>query len=457
MTRLKLVINVVTVLGMLSAGFLLSACAAPQAVVETVEVPVKETVLVEITPTPQPEGKITLQLAGWGPGEATFQPIWSEIESTYESLNPNIDIELIPLGYEILRTQLIVMATGGNAPDLAQVDTIVDLDLASLGVTAPLDDLLSAEFKADLVPSLMENSMYNGEIHAIPMSPVPHSLWQNTVLAERAGVSDVEIETIDDLVEVARAVRALGTDAEGNTIWGMSFDTAWPVLTAIQTYSFLRSFGCDWTDAEGMVSIDAPECVEALTWIKGVVDEGVAGPPGVDIRETRSVFARELTGFEVDTCSSVSIFRDFSGLGEEFDTHWRLVGWPDNPPYEGVADYYAHSFVVFQQSEQKEEAVKFIEWLLTDADMYGKYFKVSGAPPATLSLLDGDPTYAVPSVQTIKKQMESWERPAAMYPSKINEIMTFVGHGINRSLVEGVDPATALNETAANLRLLLGQ
>jgi len=472
-------------------GLLMGACApppTPQVIKETVVVEVEKEVEVEVekvvtvevekevekvvevevekevevivtaTPAPEVEEKKVISVAGFGPGEAQFQPVWNEIKDTYEGLHPDTEIELIGLAYENLRSQLIVQTTAGNAPCIGQVDSIYDLDLASLGALAPLDDLMSDEFKADILPSLLENSKLDGKIYAIPQSPVPHIVYQNVVLAEQAGLDPkADISTLDDMAEAARAIRALGQDAEGNDIWGWSIDTSWPLIVAIQTYPVLRGFGCDWFDEEGMVTIDAPECVEALTWFKDLVDEGVVGPPGVDIRETRSTFGKELSGFQIDNTGATGIYRDLSGLGEEYDSHWRYVSWPGKTAGSGVGVYYVHSFIVFEQCPWQQEAVEFIEWLLTDSEMYGKYFEAVGAPPPTLSLLEGDPRYDNPKVQEIKAQMASWARPAPMYPGKFSELSNFVGYGISRSVVEGVDPKEALDEAAGNLRTMLGQ
>jgi multiple sugar transport system substrate-binding protein len=463
--RIYLISSAMIVLVLLIGACAPAATPQPEQIIVTKEVvvtkEVEKTVVVEPTqapPSETEEPKIKISLAGWGPGEAQFQPVWEEIKSTYEALNPNIEIELIGLAYENLRSQLIVQSTAGTAPDIAQVDSIYDLEFAELGALTPLDDLMSAEFKADIIPSLLENSTLNGKVYAIPQSPVPHILWQNTVLSEQAGLDpNATIPTLDDLAAAAQTIRGLGQDAEGNPIWGWSIDTSWPLIVAIQTYPILRGYGCDWFDSEGQVTLDAPECVEALTWFKGLVDEGVVGPPGVDIRETRSTFGRELSGFQVDNTGAVGIYRDLSGKGEEYDSHWRLVDWPGKTAGSGVGVYYVHSFVVFEQSKHKEEAVKFLEWFLTNPEMYGKYFDAVGAPPPTSSLLDGDPKYATPYVQTIKTQMDSWARPAPMYPGKFNEISNFVGYAISEAVVQGVDPQTALADAAANLKLMLGQ
>jgi len=459
-----LVVSALMVLALLLSACAPSVAPAPekvivtQEVVVTQEVEVIKTVVVEPTAAPVVEEKTQIRLAGFGPGEAAFQPIWAEIEAKYEELNPNIDLVLEGLAYENLRTQLIVQSTAGTAPCIGQVDSVLDLELATLGATTPLDDLMSTEFKADILPSLLENSKYNDKVYAIPQSPVPHILWENTVLGEKAGLDvTADIPTFDDLATAARQIGTLKQDEAGNPIWGWSIDTSWPIVVAFQTYPILRGFGCDWFDAEGKVTLDSPACVEALTWFKGLVDEGVVGPPGVDIRETRNTFGKSLSGFQVDNTGAVGIYRDLSGIGTDFDSHWRLVKWPGKEAGKGVGFYYVHSFVVFEQCQAKEEAVKFIEWLLTDPEMYGKYFDATGAPPPTLSLLDGQEKYATPYIQTIKDQMGSWARPAPMYPGKLNEIGNFIGAAISQSVLQDVDPQTALSDAAANIKLMLGQ
>jgi len=109
--------------------------------------------------------------------------------------------------------------------------------------------------------------------------------------------------------------------------------------------------------------------------------------------------------------------------------------------------------VVFQESQHKQEAVKFIQWLLTDQAINAKYFDATGAHPPTQSLLAG---YTDGYSQAIKTQMQSWRRIAPAYPGKINELLGFVGVAIN-SIANGSDVTTSLSDADKNVKLLLGQ
>jgi multiple sugar transport system substrate-binding protein len=404
-------------------------------------------------PAAAPQVKLTV--AGWGPGEKQFQPVWNQIKDAYQQANPDVEIDLVGIAYENLRTQLIVQASGGTAPDIAQVDSLIDLELAALGAAAPLDELLSPAFRNDIVPSLIENSTYNGHIYAIPQSPVPHILWMNTNLAARAGLDPSKpITTLDDFQATAQAISALGTDDQGNRIWGFCNSTGGlPLFAGLQMFPIFATFGNNYLDANGQSALTAPEAVEAGNWIQNMTQSGVLGPVGVDIRENRNLFAKEQCGFQVDNTGARGIYRDLSGMGEAFDSHWKLVPWPGRNGQPGVGVYYAHSFVVFQESQHKQEAVKFIQWLLTDQAINAKYFDATGAHPPTQSLLAG---YTDGYSQAIKTQMQSWRRIAPAYPGKINELLGFVGVAIN-SIANGSDVTTSLSDADKNVKLLLGQ
>ncbi len=430
----------------------------PQIVPQTVIVQqtVEKPVVVTATPAPVSAAPKVIRLAGFGPGEASFQPIWNEIKATYEKLHPDITIQLEGLAYENLQTQLIVEATGGTAPDIGQVDSLIDLKLATLGIAAPLEDLISPTFKADLDPSLLENSSLNGHVYAIPQSGVPHILWENLDLAKKAGLDPAApIKTWDDFEKAARAIAKLGKDAKGNQIYGFCVNNGGGLasLSAFQAFPVFASFGSEWFDADGKVNLSTPEAIAALTWLQKMAQDGVI-LKGVDIRDNRTLFAQGRCGFQEDNTGAVGIYRDLSGMGKDFDSHWRLVDWPAKKGDKGIGIYYAHTFVVFQQSKVKQDAVNFIQWLLTDKDMNAKYFDATGALPPTKSLLS---TYNTDYAKTIALQETSWKRPAPKYPDKLDEIFSFISIAQIQAMVEGKDPATSLKSAEANVKTLLGQ
>lgn len=397
--------------------------------------------------------KVTITLAGWGPGEETFKAPWAMIKEAFEKKYPNISLKLEGIPYENLREQLVIRSTTGVPPDIAQIDSAIDLELAAMGVLTPLDDLISAKLKGDLVPALLENSKYQGKLYAIPQSPVPYILYLNTILREKAGFKDAP-KTVEELEEQARGIAKLGTDEKGNKIWGFSPDTARWVVATYDFLPWFYNFGATEFDREGKVAINSAEAVAALSWYQKLAKEGILGPPGSDVREMRNFFSKDILGFYIDNPGGRGIIRDQSGLGKEFDTHYEISTFPTKALPEPWGIYYAHSFVVFKQSKYKEAAMKFLEFAVSDPETTKKYYQMTGMMPPTLSN-QKDPVYSDLFATTVLKQAQYVKRPFGLRPDKHGELVDLMAVAIQRVVVALDDPKEALDEAAKKMRAVL--
>ena len=399
--------------------------------------------------------KVTISLAGWGPGEETFKPSWAMFKEAFENEHPDITLDLIGIPYENLRQQLIVQAQAGTAPDLAQVDSAIDLELAALGFLQPLDSLLEKEVKDRIIGSLLEASKYNGKIYAVPQSPVPYVLYNSTYLAEKAGITK-RPETIEELTQQATAIAGLGTDENGNRIWGISPDTARWIVGAYDFLPFFYNFGADEFDANGKVAINSKNAVEALAWYKELTEAGVLGPPGSDVREMRNLFSKDQLGFYVDNPGGRGIIRDQSGLGVDFDKHYEISVFPTKNRPENWSIYYAHTFVMFKQTKHPEAAAKFLNFYIKNADIQKTYYKDTGQLPPTNAALT-DPAYGDSFSKTVMEQAGNVKRPFGLRPDKHGELVDIFAVAVQSAVVGGVDPKAALDDAAQQMRELLGE
>ncbi len=399
--------------------------------------------------------QVTISLAGWGPGEETFKPSWSMFKQAFEAENPDITLELVGIPYENLRQQLIVQAQSGTAPDLAQVDSAIDLELAALGFLQPLDDLLTSEVKNKIIPALLEASKYNGKIYAVPQSPVPYVLWCSTYLGEKAGIQK-RPENIEELTRQATAIAGLGTDEKGNRIWGFSPDTARWIVGAYDFLPFFYNFGADEFDANGKVSINSQNAVAALQWYKELTEAGVLGPPGSDVREMRNLFSKDQLGFYIDNPGGRGIIRDQSGLGVDFDKHYEIVVFPKKNRPENWSIYYAHTFVMFKQTKHPEAAARFLNFYINNSEIQKKYYKDTGQLPPTNAALT-DPAYSDPFSKTVMAQAAHVKRPFGLRPDKHGELVDILAIAVQSVVVGGEDPKVALDNAATKMKDLLGE
>jgi len=399
--------------------------------------------------------KVTISIAGWGPGEETFKPSWAMFKQAFEAEYPEITLNLIGIPYENLRQQLIVQAQSGTAPDLAQIDSAIDLELAALGFLQPLDNLLTAEVKGQIIPALLDASKYDGKIYAVPQSPVPYVLYCSTFLGNKAGVRK-RPETVDELTKQATAIAGLGTDAKGNRIWGFSPDTARWIVGCYDFLPWFYNFGADEFDANGKVAVNSKNAVSALQWYKDLTEAGVLGPPGSDVREMRNLFSKDQLGFYIDNPGGRGIIRDQSGMGVDFDSHYEITVFPKKNRPEHWSIYYAHTFVMFKQTKYPDAAAKFLNFYVMNSDIQKKYYNDTGQLPPTMAAMT-DSAYADPFSKTVMTQAGNVKRPFGLRPDKHGELVDILAVAVQEVVVGGKDPQVALNEAAAQMRQLLGE
>ena len=400
--------------------------------------------------------KVNISIAGWGPGEETFKPSWVLFKQAFEAQNPNITLELVGIPYENLRDQLIVRAQSGTAPDLAQIDSAIDLELAALGFLNPLDDFLSSQTKSSVMKALLDASMFKGKLYALPQSPVAYVLYCNTDLAKKAGFSKPP-DTIDELTKQATAIAKLGKDAKGNRIWGFSPDTARWLVATYDFLPFFYNFGGREFDDQGNVTINSPAGIETLAWYQQLAKAGVLGPAGSDVREMRNLFSKGDIGFYVDNPGGRGIIRDQSGLGKDFDKSYTICTFPKKSSSQHLGLYYAHSFVMFKQTKNPDAAAKFLNFYVSNSSIQKQYYQSTGQLPATNAALT-DAAYSDSFSKTVLAQAANVIRPLGKdRPDKHGQLADIFAVAIQSVVVGGEDPKSALDKAAKEMTDVLAQ
>ncbi|WP_380160902.1 ABC transporter substrate-binding protein [Kineococcus sp. R86509] len=166
----------------------------------------------------------------------------------------------IDFGGQVTKTTATLAGDTGTY-DILETYGFVIPSLAEDEKLVPLDDLYDEhgkDFGLDAISESMRQGMsYDGKLYALPMQA------QMFVLAYRADVFE-ELglpapTTFADMVTAAEAIKAAST---------MQYPIALPWLaTSDVTTSFeaaMNSFGADFVDADGTVTLDTPEAKQAL-------------------------------------------------------------------------------------------------------------------------------------------------------------------------------------------------
>lgn len=173
-----------------------------------------------------------------------------------------------------------------NAAALAgDLACLLDLDGPTLysfawnGYLVPIEEYVSDELRADILPSILEQGTYNGELYSLGVFDSGLSIWGNAAYLEAAGVRIPEgiddAWTFDEFNEALAALQALD-EVEYAIDLKMNYGTGeW------MSYGFapiVQSFGGDlinredYQSAEGV--LNGEEAVAAMEWFQSLFDNG---------------------------------------------------------------------------------------------------------------------------------------------------------------------------------------
>jgi multiple sugar transport system substrate-binding protein len=327
--------------------------------------------------------------------------------------------------------------------------------LVEAGVLEPLNDLLP---NLDKWPAASKDGWtYDGNLMAVTWTPSPVVLYYNKVLLEKAGFTEAP-KTWDEVLTMARAVAKLGKDEAGNQIYGFGISSKKLPGAGYFALPFLNAYGGKFVDDNGNVVVDSPENVKAFTEMKALFDEGVS-PEGLEIRDLRNLFATGTMGFHMDIEAGIGIFAGLSAKGKDFANDYGIVVVPGATPDKGGESILIeHNLVIYKDSERKEEAALFIDYL-TGPEGIQTYNDAGNVKLPIRSDTAEIEFYQRPGnafMQVFIDQLAN-ARPLPAQSSAFLGAMEELANAIQRISVNNEDPATTLKETQATIQGLYKQ
>ncbi len=143
---------------------------------------------------------------GYAPGgETATSQLVDDAVAAYENSHPGIDITVtgIPFSDEGL-ARLDTAIAAGSGPDIFRIASDRLPGYGSQGVLSPIDDYLSDEDRADIIPNLLEGVAYEGQHLAWPQWVPPIGFYLNNQLLTDAGIEIPDSSwTVDQFVQMA--------------------------------------------------------------------------------------------------------------------------------------------------------------------------------------------------------------------------------------------------------------
>ncbi len=218
----------------------------------------------------------TLQVASWWSFEDGSS--LDEFKLAFEAANPDLKINYVQIPSSEYYTKVLTMIAGGTPPD------VVMLGMDKLGSWVPrnaLQDLTpyieQTGFNLDVFfPAVKDAISINNGIYAMPRDTTTSVVVYNKRLFDEAGVAYPQTGwTRAEFLETARAL--VQTEGGQTTVYGYAFDT---FSDGFIDWLYVNNASVINAEADGS-GFHLPEAVEVLSFLQGMVKEGVAPAPAL--------------------------------------------------------------------------------------------------------------------------------------------------------------------------------
>ncbi|MEO1018358.1 MAG: ABC transporter substrate-binding protein [Pseudomonadota bacterium] len=306
------------------------------------------------------------------------------------------------------------------------------------------------------IPAIVESQTIDGRLVALPQFTDAPALYYRTDLLEKYGKTPPETWT--ELEATAREIMEAERAAGNDQLWGYVFQgAAYEGLTTNVLEWVASNGGGTFVDADGEITADNPQAIEALDMAAGWVD--TIAPPGVlayKEEEARGAWQTGNAVFMRNWPYAYSLGNgEESAIRGKFDT----VRLPIGPSgEESAATLGGWNLAVSQYSSETEAATELAMFLASAEIQKDRAVSQSVLPTITALYEDPDIAKAQPIVTAWRPVVEgAVARPSAQTKADYNEVSSEVWTAAHATLSGTGDAAENLGELERRLKRIRGR
>ncbi|MBU2662262.1 extracellular solute-binding protein [Actinoplanes bogorensis] len=329
--------------------------------------------------------------------------------------------------------QLGQALAGSTPPDVFYVDAARFADYASVGALEPYGESFAGVDA--FLPNLRQSFTYDGKLYCIPKDTSTLALQINTDLWAKAGLTDADIPTTwEQLRSSAEKLKAKGITplAIGDT--------------RDRVGAFLVQAGGYWVSADGKQATgDTPQNVEALTYVQGLLKDGLAKyPKAMDAGWAGEAFGKGKAAMAIEgNWIKGALKADFPNI------KYTVKELPAGPKGKGTLSF-TQCWGVAAKSQFKQQAVAFVQ-AMTSADQQLSFSKAFGVMP---SRQDAQATYQKDNPDDAAFVAGAQYAQGPVNAPKMDSVLADLDSGL-QGLQNG-SPATVLQRFDKNAKTALG-
>lgn len=346
----------------------------------------------ESTSVPSKPGKIEgdLTVSVFGTNQDQIESFETLFES-YKKQYPDVNLHVRGIAasdwanyFNTISTQI----AGGDPPDVVQVATEGMRLFSSKGLVTPLDGYIERdksevqEFLDDVSPHFVDqvNTYENseGKTYYLPGSFNTMCMWCNVSMFKEAGVEEPDNDwTWDDFLSACEKLSKLG----GDVLPFGAVNGAAGYFTGIEPW-LLSNSANTMNQAWDKAAMNTPEAIEAVSFVRDLVDKGYMPGPGGKA-DPVALVAQGKSAMVGGGRWPLAPMRDQSRVKD-----LKIVAWPNNGKKGTPVGW--NSYPIMDASENKEAAWALVKFMFS-AEAEKEFAKGGGTiVPARKSVAQSD-------------------------------------------------------------------
>lgn len=322
--------------------------------------------------------QVTLRFAWWG-NDARHKATLAAIDD-YMKKNPNVKIEAEYMGFDGYNKKLATQLAGNIAPDIFQFTYEWTVDMNEFML-----DLNSVKSQLDLskLPesALKDFGAYKGKQIMAPSGMFAATTFVNQDFMQKFGIPVDTVWTWEKLIEEGKKIH----DKE-KSAYLMSADIDVINKLILQPYVMQKS-GKGWVNDDFTPGFDKAQLQDGLTYLSNLYKSGAIEPFGdstafVGKMEQNPKWVKGEIGMLIDYVQSYDKYKQAipnAKLG--------VSAFPESPgaKQSGNAVIAGTGYSIWEKSKNKEEAAKFINYLINDKEAAKLLTTQRGIPASTVA------------------------------------------------------------------------
>lgn len=382
--------------------------------------------------------------AGWAGEEANSRPIIDEMLDTWNAKQTGYTAKWVGWPWNKTFEQLIIRTEGGEALDVLQVGFSWALAMDEMDGVLELSDVFDKQWlEENFEESALSAGMIDGELKALPWTLASIGTLYNPTILEAAGVTKIP-QTTAEFESALAEIKAYDP-----SLIAYGFCTKGTTLTA-DFLPWLWTFGGAVFDEAGNVTIDSAASVQALTWLKSLVDKGYI-QMDMDRFDLRTIYARKQVAFYHDAIMAEGIAATNGVPENELASTIQPMLLPvlkagDTPQ----SSLWGHLLQISRNTADKQQAADFIKHIVGE-EMSLKYFAKTGMLPVIKKAM------ANPMVQNDEWSSKWVEITKYGKMSELNayaqadELTKIIAEELQAALISSKTPAVAMKDAKTRI------